>query len=208
MSSDRDDKPHAMRRRLGCGTSLRPEGRHKRRSRADVSRLATLPPGEYRRLAASGPHDRHRRPAAVRRTARRSAIRRVSRSTRVVIQMVAGPAVSIAQPLSARSSSRAGVTPYGVKQQRVCGPARPCHRPGQSTTLTIASTVVTSPSARAQWRRDPCPPRASQRDCIGIASAPTALSGSLAMGGDHCVESPARVVARVADDRRLFGRRL
>lgn len=39
-----------------------------------------------------------------------------------------------------------------VKQQRVCGPVRPCHRPGQSTTLTIASTVVTSPSARAQWR--------------------------------------------------------
>ena len=45
-------------------------------------------------------------------------------------------------------------------------------------------------------------------DCIGIASALTALRGSLAMGGDDCVESRARVVARVADDRRLFGRRL
>ena len=111
-------------------------------------------------------------------------------------------------PHKTESDGRAGVAASGVKQQRVCGPARPCHRPGQSTTLTIASTVVTSPSARAQWRRDPCPPRASRRDCIGIASAPTALSGSLAMGGDHCVESPARVVARVADDRRLFGRRL
>jgi hypothetical protein len=114
----------------------------------------------------------------------------------------------VALPVSCSSSSEGVAAAIGVKQQRVCGPARPCHRPGQSTTLTIASTVVTSPSARAQWRRDPCPPRASQRDCIGIASARTALSGSLAMGGDHCVESPARVVARVADDRRLFGRRL
>jgi hypothetical protein len=50
------------------------------------------------------------------------------------------------------SSSRAGMIALRVKQRRVCGPARPCHRPGQSTTLTIVSTVVTSPSARAQWR--------------------------------------------------------